>query len=164
MAIWYHSISPYLICKVGESPLQLLWVEMCLVSVAIACPKCPVTVMPAPASLTTAQATAQLQHNLTYEQAGWAEEGELAQLITKCVLALSFLSKKSNYRQILPPRVCITAYVTPFALQEFRLHIWVISFFWTLFLLMSGIMTEKNWVSIIFEVISRDWSKGENYL
>lgn len=36
----------------------LLWVEMCLVSVAITCPKCPVTVMPAPVSLTAARATA----------------------------------------------------------------------------------------------------------
>lgn len=69
----------------------LLWVEMCLESVATACPKCPVTVMPAPASLTAVQATAQLQHNLTYEQAWWAEEGELAQLITQ-VCACSLLS------------------------------------------------------------------------
>lgn len=71
----------------------LLCVEMCLESVcmAVACPKCPVTVMPAPASLTTVQVAAQLQHNLTYEQAGWAEEGELTQLITQ-VCACSLLS------------------------------------------------------------------------
>lgn len=70
-----------------------------------------------------------------------------------CLLPLILVK---NYRQTLPPRVCITAYEQPFALQEFRLDIWVgnISFFCTMFLLMSGIITEKNWVTIIFKEVS----------
>lgn len=68
-----------------------------------------------------------------------------------------YLSEKSNYGQTLPPRVCITAYVHSFALQEFRLHIWVgnvISFFCTWFLPVSGIlMIEESWLSVILKVI-----------